>query len=266
MKKIYTLLVLSFFALGLQAQLTIPFTFEEGMADTSWTYFANGPDTLVKTLSVVPNPYPIEPNMSDSVLQFIVKDESDTWVGMYTDYVEEMAFSDDSHSISMMVMKETTSPLRIKVERSSTGGEDLSAIVENTYTDDWELLTFDLMAAIPHYYQRLTVFPDFPETRDGGSTIYIDNIGTTQDNTAVFEQNSGHSLEIYPNPVQNRMSLKYPGMTGISVLDIQGKTVKSFKFQITDNKIIELSDLPTGAYIVTAETGEGSYSGSFIKK
>ncbi len=266
MKKLYTLLLLSFFALGLQAQVSIPFTFEEGMGDTTWISFANGPDTLVKTLSVVPNPYPIEPNMSDSVLQFIVKDESNTWVGMYTDHVEEMAFTEDAHSISMMVMKEVTSPLRIKVELSTTGGEDFSVTVENTYVDDWELLTFDMSGAIPHYYKRLTIFPDFPEARDGGSTAYIDNIGSTVDNTSIFEQNSGHLLEIYPNPVQNRMSVKYPEMTGISVLDIQGKTLKSFKFQVTDNKIIELSDLPTGAYIVTAETSEGSYSGSFIKK
>jgi len=266
MKKIYSLFLLSFFALGLQAQVAIPFTFEEGLGDTTWTHFANGSDTLVKTLSVVQNPYATDPNMSDSVLQFIVKDDSDPWVGMYTDYVEVMEFSEEAHSVSMMVFKEIISPLRMKFEQSLLGGEDFSVTVENTFVDDWELLTFDVSEAIPEFYQRLTIFPDFPETRDGGTIVYIDNIGSTVDNTTVFEQNSGHSLKIYPNPVKNRMSVQYPEMTGITLSDIQGKTLKSFKFQTTGSKVIELAELQPGTYIVTAETSEGSFSGTFVKK
>ncbi len=266
MKKIYTLLVLSVFALGAKAQVSEHFTFEEGLADTSWISFANGADTIVKTIEIVPNPLAVDPNTSDSVVQFIVKDDSNTWVGMYTDNVEVMVFSEESHSISMMVMKPMISPLRMKVERSLTDGEDLSVTVENTLVDEWELLDFDLSIAIPHYYQRLTVFPDFPEARDGGSTIYIDNIGTTFDNTAVFEQASGLSLKLYPNPVLNRMSIQYPEMTAATVSDLLGKTVKFFEFQKTDSKVIELSDLLPGAYVVTVETGTGNYSGTFIKK
>ncbi len=165
-----------------------------------------------------------------------------------------------------MVHKPQISPIRMKFELSATGGEDISITMENTYTDDWELITFDASAAIPHYYQRLTIFPDFPEARDGGSTIYIDNIGSAEINTAVYEQASGLSLKIYPNPVKNRMSVQYPEMTGITVSDMQGKTLKSISFQLRDSKIIELGDLEAGAYIVTAETRTGHYSGTFIKK
>lgn len=202
--------------------------------------------------------------MSDSVLQFIVKDESREWVGMYTDSVEVMEFSEEAHSVSMMVYKEIISPLRMKFEFGLLGGDDFSIEMENTTVDEWELITFD--SSTTEFYTLLTIFPDFPETRDGGSTIYIDNIGSTFDNTAVFEQNSGHSLKIYPNPVKNRMSVQYPEMTGITLSDIQGKTLKSFKFQTTDSKVIEVAELQTGTYIVTAETSEGNFSGTFIKK
>lgn len=266
MKKLYALIFLSFIVLGVQAQVPIPFTFEEGHGDTTWNAFANGADTLIKTLTVVPNPYANDLNPSDSVLQFIVKEDSDPWVGMYTDYVEVMEFTDEAHSVSMMVLKEIISPLRMKFESSLTGGEDIEITVENTILDEWELLTFDVSDAIPHFYQRLTIFPDFPESRVGGTTVYIDNIGTTEDNTTVFEQNSGYALEIYPNPVKNRMSVKYPDLTGITVSDMQGKLLKAFNFPEAGSKIIDVSDLPAGAYIVTAETGEGSYSGSFIKE
>ncbi|MFH0758696.1 MAG: T9SS type A sorting domain-containing protein [Bacteroidota bacterium] len=266
MKKIYTLMLLGFFALGVQAQLPEVFTFEEGLADTTWISFANGTDTLIPTLSIVPNPQAIDPNTSDSVLQFIVKDDANEWVGMYTDHVEVMVFSEESHSISMMVLKSIISPLLMKFELSLTGAENFSLYMDNTLTDEWELMVFDLSGAIPHYFQRLTIFPDFPATRESGTTVYIDNIGTYELNTAVFEQSSGLSLKLYPNPVQDKMAVQYPEMKGITVSDMQGKTLKSFAFQMTDSKVIELSDLQTGTYIVTAETGNGNYSGTFIKK
>jgi hypothetical protein len=266
MKKIYTLFLFALLTLGVQAQVDINFTFEDANSATKWLHFENGTDTTIQTLTVVENLLINDINGSDSVLQFIVKDDSKTWVGMYTDTVEVMAFTEEAHSISMMVYKPQISPMRIKVELSATGGEDFSITMENTYTDDWELITFDFSDAIPHYYQRLTIFPDFPATRDGGSTIYIDNIGSAEINTAVYEQASGLSLKIYPNPVKNRMSVQYPEMTGISVSDMQGKTLKSISFELRDNKIIELGDLEPGAYIVTAETRTGHYSGTFIKK
>jgi len=266
MKKLYTLYLLDLLTLGDQAQVEPNFTFEEGNSLAKWIPFEDGSDTTIQTLTVVENPLINDINGSDSVLQFIVQDDSRTWVGMYTDTVEVMAFTEEAHLISMMVHKPMISPMRIKVEDSATGGENDSETMENTYTDDWELITFDMSKFIPHYYQRLTIFPDFPETRDGGSTIYIDNIGSAEISTAVYEQASGLSLKLYPNPVKNRMAVQYPEMTGITVSDMQGKTLKSITFQLRDSKIIELGDLEPGAYIVSVETATGHYSGTFIKK
>lgn len=266
MKKLYILFIVALLSFGVKAQVPIHFTFEDSSSLSKWIHFENGPDTTVQTLSIVENPFVNDINGSDNVLQFIVKDESKPWVGMYTDTVEVMEFTEESHSISMMVFKPMTSPMRIKVERSLTGGEDLSTTMENEWVDDWELVTFDLSAAIPHFYQRLTIFPDFPEARDGGSTIYIDNIGTTEANTAVYEQESGIALKLYPNPVQNRVAVQYPDMTGINISDMAGKTLKTFEFQLRNSKVIELGDLDPGAYIVTAISLSGNYSGTFIKK
>ena len=266
MKKLYTLLALVFLGLGVNAQVWTNFTFEDSYADTVWRHFAAGSDTSIRTLTVVENPGAWDPNESDSVLQFIVQDDADPWAGMYTDQVEEMAFTDEDHSVSMMVYKSIISPMRMKFELSTTNAENVSITMENTMTDEWELVTFDVSVAIGDWYARLTIFPDFPEVREEGSTIYIDNIGSTVINTAVFEQASGLSLKIYPNPVRNMLSVQYPEMTGISVSDMQGKTLKSYTFQRTDSKVIGLSDLEPAAYIVTAETDKGNYSGTFIKK
>ena len=266
MKKLYTLLALVFFSLGVNAQVWTHFTFEDPYADTVWIPFEAGSDTAIQTLTVVENPGAWDPNESDSVLQFIIQDDADLWAGMYTDQVEEMFFSETDHSVSMMVYKPMISEMRMKFELSTTGAEDVSVIMENTLVDEWELVTFDVSIAIGDWYARLTIFPDFPAVRPEGSTIYIDNIGSTIDNTAVFDQASGLAMKLYPNPVRNMLSVQYPEMTGISVLDMQGKTLKSFTFQQTDSKVIGLADLEPGAYIVNAETGKGSYSGTFIKE
>lgn len=266
MKKLYTLLVFLVLGLGVNAQVWTHFTFEDSYADTIWRPFEDGSDTTIRTLTVVDNPGAWAPNESDSVLQFIVQDDAKLWVGMYTDQVEEMFFSETDHSVSMMVYKSMISEMRMKFELSTTGAEDVSVKMSNTLTDEWELITFDVPDAIGHWFSRLTIFPDFPEAREEGSTIYIDNIGTTEDNTAVFEQETGLELKLYPNPVRNMLSVQYNGMTGITVLDLQGKTLKSFTFQLTDSKIIGLADLVSGAYIVSVETAKGSYSGTFIKE
>jgi hypothetical protein len=271
MKTLYTLLILTVFAIGAKAQVVTPFTFEQGGrlinydSDTLWWPFANGAEGSWAGFEIVENPYAEDPNLSDSVVQFVVQDDAVPWVGMYTDSVEIMEFTEDAHMISMMVLKTVVSPCGIKVERSINSGEDTNILVENTLTDEWELLTFDFSALIGKYYQRLTIFPDFPATREGGSTVYLDNIASSEINTKVKEFD-GASLKLFPNPVGYRMSVQYPEMTGISVSDIMGKKVKSFSFQKVDAKVIEVGDLQTGTYFVTVETENGNYTASFIKK
>jgi len=266
MKKLYTLLALLAFGLGVNAQVWNHFTFEEAYSDTAWNSFEDGSDTTITTLTVVENPGAWEPNESDSVLQFIVQDDAKLWVGMYTDHVDEMFFSETDHSVSMMVYKSIVSEMRMKFEQSTTDAEVFSVKMTNTMTDEWELITFVASEGIGDWFARLTIFPDFPEAREEGSTIYIDNIGTTVDNTSVFEQESGLDLKLYPNPVRNMLSVQYPEMTGITIMDLQGKTLKSINFQMTDSKIIGVADLGSGAYIVTVVAGKDNYSGTFIKE
>ena len=120
MKKLFTLIFLASIVFGANAQLVFPYDFEEGQADTGWIIFANGADGSQADLSIVQNPFADNTNSSDSVLQFIVHDDANPWVGMYTDYQAEMYFTQEAHTIGMMVMKDVISPLRIKLEISLT--------------------------------------------------------------------------------------------------------------------------------------------------
>ena len=270
MKKIFTFLIFLVAVISVSAQYQVLFDFEDGKDTTIWIPFANGKDGTKKDISVVLNPLSDNVNNSDSVLMFIVHDNSDPWVGMYTDSLEmvdgAIEFTTESHILSMMVNKSKSSPLRLKLEQSLTGGKDWSAEVVNDKTDEWQLLSFDFTEVIGQYYGRLTVFPDFPAKREGGTTAYLDNIAiSTPDNTAIKEF-EGSKMKLYPNPAEFRMAVLYPEMTGVKILNINGQEIRTIKFSTTNQKVIEVGDLSAGSYFVTALTSKGNFTMPFIKK
>lgn len=273
MKKIFTLLFICAFATGLYAQLDTTFTFEAPFADTSWKAFDNFHISFPDSgLSVVLNPWANDINGSDSVLQFIVAADAYRWTGAFIDLDKFgllMEFTEEAHTLALMVYKPVVSPVGLKVEENLTDEDVVSLYTTNALTDDWELLEFDFTGAIGKYWQRLTFFPHFPEEGDELGeeiTVYIDNIGVPmEDNTSVKEF-SGVAMKLYPNPVDFRMAVLYPGMTGITVSDQLGRKIRSISFALTDSKVIEVGDLKTGMYLVTAETLTGKFTMPFMKK
>jgi hypothetical protein len=269
MKRIFTFLFLSALATGVFAQLETFYDFEEGSADTTWRLFGNGADENDTTdLSIVLNPLAMDPNISDSVLKFLVREDAVRWAGMYTDGCGIMFFTEEAKTLCMMVLKTVVSRVGLKVELSLNSGDDITMYLENSVTDEWELLTFEFNDAVGYYYQRLTVFPDFPEVDKtwGENVVYIDNIGVPKpDNTSVQEF-SGAAMKLYPNPVDFRMAVQYPGMTGITVSDVLGRQIRSISFPAVDSKVIEVGDLHSGIYFVTAVTAHGNYTMPFMKK
>ncbi len=267
MKTLFTFLVITFFTLGLSAQLLKPITFDiDTLGNSSWTLGGAGAEgTEGPNWAIVPNPDKSTANSSDSVVQFIVGADAMTWVLMWSDAYGEMQFTDAAHTLYMMVHKSVISNCAIKLENSTDGGATVMEIkVPNTLTDEWEAVAIEMTPAIGYTYTRLVVFPDFPDTRTEGSTNYIDNIYNSS--MVSVKQIAGASFKIFPNPVENRMAVQYPEMTGLTISDILGKTVKSFQFRKANSKVLELGDLNTGIYFISVESGNGSFTSKFYKK
>lgn len=273
MKRIFTFLMLvAFTAAGAFAQFEKYFDFEEveeGSSADEWIMFGNGanPDTL-NDMKVVVNPLQDNMNPSDSVLQYVVNDDAVPWCGAYTDVLwDDLIIIEEGASVlGMMVYKDIISPTRLKIELSETGAEDIGVPVDNTVTGEWELLLYDFAEVNGNYFKRLTFFPDFPSERVSGTTLYIDNIGVPrEDNTSVKEY-AGVTMMIYPNPADFRTAVVYPGMYRITVSDILGKKIRTISFAPRDSKVIEVGDLKTGLYVITAETATGAYTLPFVKK
>lgn len=279
MKKIFTFLIILFFAISAGAQIgyqTI-FDFEDGVDTTIWIPFANGVGTKAD-LNVVENPLANNVNSSDSVLWMHIYTGAEGWVGFWVDLdtleIEgiygNVEISEESYMMCLMVNKPVSNSVRIKLERGLTdpGSFTFTVADTNNVVNEWELLEFDFSEIIGHYMQRVTIFPEptSKANRTEELDVYIDNIGIqNSDNTAVKEFD-GVKMKIYPNPAEHRMAVLYPGMTGLRILNINGQEIRTVKFGAANQKVIEVGDLSSGSYFVTALTAKGNFTMPFIKK
>ena len=283
MKRVFTFLFLIAMVSSVFGQMNALVDFESEEDTLYWETFANGAGTKANTISIVPNPAADAVNGSGNVLKFHVQPGCDNWVGMYADSDAPGAhsiaadfalidFTGEDQALVYMVYKERMTECGLKVERSLNGGETLNLYVPTTTTDEWELLTFVIPGVAGYYYQRLTVFVDhFPEgeTRpeNDSTDVYIDNIGVPGSYISSTKQYEGAEMMLYPTPAEHLMAIKYPdGLTGITLTDVLGRQIRTMNFGVTDNKVINVANLPTGIYFITAETVHGRVTMRFLKK
>jgi hypothetical protein len=181
----------------------------EGSDDKSWEVFATGPDPFkCSDFSVVPNPSVSGINTSANALQFVVNDNDETWVGALTEAYGTIEFTEDYHTFTMMVYKTIISPTVLKFENSSNGGPVAEVSISNTIVDEWELLTYDFSELIGYSYPTFVIFPDFPETRTAGTTVFLDNIAEAVQTVRV-SSNIANSIKVYPNPVTDQLNVTF---------------------------------------------------------
>ncbi len=73
-------------------------------------------------------------------------------------------------------------------------------------------------------------------------------------------------VSIYPNPVAERITIRYPEMEGAVISNVLGQTVKSMSFQNSNLEHVELTDLKPGLYFITVDSRSGLASTKFIKE
>lgn len=266
MKRFFTFLFLIALVSTSFGQMERFIDFESGV-DTGFTVFANagaGPESM----SVVENPLKDVVNSSDSCLKFHVRPGANPWVGFYTDYNVLTEFTEENNTLAAMVYKEIISPVGLKVELSLNDGPDETIKVPNTVTYEWELLSFEFVNAIGYFYERFTIFPDFPDAREENDStdVWMDNIGVPQENNTTVKEFGDSKMWLYPTPATNRMAVQCENMTRIIVSDVMGRQVKSIQFDITDSKVIPTADLASGIYFLTAETTKGRVTLRFMKQ
>jgi len=255
-------MLLAVFTLGVNAQFQLPVDFETAMEDTAWVQFANV-DDAPENMAQVANPATDGINTSDSCLMITVLELANPWVGAWSEAYGPHEFTVDNHIMEMMVYKSVISNCGIKLEGGT--GDNQEVMVPNTKINEWELLTFDLSAAIGDTYTRLVLFPDFPDPRTAGSTCYMDNIGWVGGGTFVGKLKPSE-ISIFPNPVTESITLQYPGIKSVTFANVAGQTIRSMEFQGTNQEVIDVSDLKEGLYLIILDTDDGTISSKFVKE
>ncbi|MBN1790459.1 MAG: fasciclin domain-containing protein, partial [Bacteroidales bacterium] len=248
-------------------EAAFPIDFETE-TDAVWEVFANGTGSA-SDFEVIANPDKSGVNTSDNVLKFVVNANADTYAGAFSNSYAPVEFTQSSHTITLMVWKSIISPVGFKVEASTNGGPVTEVKVSNTVTNAWELLTFNMSACIGYSYDRIVIFPDFPETRTAGTTVYIDNIERKEEATGILNlDEDSKGLTIYPNPASGYIRLSGLGDLKegmMRIINTGGVEVEN-RFVKDLSGTIDVSRLDQGAYFLILESGSNRYTGKLFKK
>ncbi|MDF1572033.1 MAG: T9SS type A sorting domain-containing protein [Bacteroidales bacterium] len=231
----------------------LPVNFEQGVNDMSWATFSLGPDPLnCSDFSIVANPDASGINTSANAIQFVVHDNADQWAGAWTEAYETITFTEEYHTLTMMVYRSDIGRSALKVESSSNGGPVIELFATNTKTDEWELLTYDFSAGIGYDYPRFVFFPDFPEAaRTDGATVLVDNIAEsvhTPVNGIPSEKANG--IKVYPNPATDLLNVTFP--TENAKVVIYNSIGRKIEEVFVEGRMItfDVSDYVNGLYFV----------------
>lgn len=104
---------------------------------------------------------------------------------------------------------------------------------------------------------------------DFGTGFRVDNIQIN--NLAALstdEVGKKNSIKIYPNPATERLNIQTEEkINSITIFDAKGSLIKNIQESgISNGKILDVSDLITGIYIIKVKTSTSEFSKKFIKK
>jgi photosystem II stability/assembly factor-like uncharacterized protein len=125
---------------------------------------------------------------------------------------------------------------------------------------------------------RVDGIKDWNSGVTGNSVLFLDNLTfdvlRTEDTltvTSIKENkiNSIANIKIYPNPTSNYIAFKLSSteeIEDVNIYDLQGRTFSAENITngFSDVKMYNVSNYPSGWYILTVKTNKQTYSGRFI--
>lgn len=104
---------------------------------------------------------------------------------------------------------------------------------------------------------------------DFGTGFRVDNIQINNLSTlSANEVSKKESISIYPNPAIERLNIQAEDkINSITIFDAKGSLIKNIQENgISNGKVVNISDLLTGVYIIKVKTSTSEFSKKFIKK
>lgn len=94
--------------------------------------------------------------------------------------------------------------------------------------------------------------------------VYVDNVNFTIPTMGAEEFNS-RSIDIYPNPTTDIITIKPNNTFKINALRIYDLSGKQFEAHLNPNYTLNVDFLSSGTYVLVMDTDKGTKSAKFVK-
>lgn len=149
---------------------------------------------------------------------------------------------------------------------------DLSEIPDNALLDKTKITHVKIIDVVGTNIDGFKTFDSlgnvavdpFP-TPFASSGFDLDAVGVINESAvlAVRDSNLNTKIKIFPNPAKDFIKISGENEAQITVFDVSGKLIKSEK---TKNKLINISQIPAGQYIISVDDGKEKQNINLIKK
>ncbi|RDI04551.1 T9SS type A sorting domain-containing protein [Flavobacterium sp. AG291] len=100
----------------------------------------------------------------------------------------------------------------------------------------------------------------------GLGTLQIDDILVDEGVVAGVNDNTLANLSVYPNPVNDVVNVNVDALvSNVAIVDLNGRTVKTVKFDGVSTASVNVSDLASGVYMATITSDKGTTTKKIVK-
>ena len=150
------------------------------------------------------------------------------------------------------------------------GNSPTSISLADTFYVGWQQTTADLLSvgldantnSANQVWYNINGVDWVPNTEVSGSPMIrpvFGSLTTAIDDPEPETPADPNTLRVYPNPTTGRVTWSIPGVTAVQVADLVGKTVRTGRYQPSDEPVLDLSGLPDGLYVLHLETPRKRY-------
>lgn len=233
----------------------IPIDFESTELTYTFSDFAGGVATLID------NPQVSGINTSAKVGQ-MVKFAGEDYGGSTLALGGPIDFGANT-SISMKVFSNRVgAPVLLKLE----GPVPVEVSANTTVANEWEILDFDFSGSTEGVYTGITIIYDLGTVGDGSAdfTLLFDDIVFTGTVRVVDLATLG--IRIFPNPTPDYLLIDaQEEISELMVFSLSGQRLLALQPE-SIRRQLDLSDLPSGTYLLKVRIGEEEGIAKIIKK
>lgn len=154
----------------------------------------------------------------------------------------------------------------LRVSTTGTNVADFTNVIYTTpsETNTWQNKTFTLSQ-----FAGQNIYIAWRNNNNDKNLLSIDNVVVTATTTASTDDFLAAKFTVFPNPVNDVVNVTNNGSVSVSEIainDINGRTVKTVKFDAVSEAQVSVSDLNSGVYFMNITTNEGVATKKIFKK